>query len=74
MSPKSVAEGFYDNNALTEEHRLDDARLEFEVTKRAISSCIALLGIPRADIVDIGGGPGRYGTSAPQLQDCTFCS
>ncbi|KAF3038977.1 hypothetical protein E8E12_002657 [Didymella heteroderae] len=43
-----------------EEHRLDEGRLEFEVTKRVISSCIADLGHEKVKILDVGGGPGRY--------------
>lgn len=61
MSSKTLVEKWYDANAINELHRLDDGRLEFEVTKRIIGSCIAALGQKEAKILDVGGGPGRYG-------------
>lgn len=62
MSNKTLVEKWYDANARCEEHRLDESCLEFEITKRVISNCIAELGQKVVKILDIGGGPGRYGT------------
>jgi S-adenosylmethionine-dependent methyltransferase len=61
MTTKTLVEGWYDAHAASEEHRLDDGRLEFEVTKRVIGDCITKLGRPGLKILDIGGGPGKYG-------------
>lgn len=61
MAGKTLVEKWYDAHAKAEEHRLDEGRLEFEVTKRVINSCLSTLGLQRAKILDIGGGPGRYG-------------
>jgi S-adenosylmethionine-dependent methyltransferase len=61
MAEKTLVESWYDRNAEMEEHRLDSGRLEFEVTLRVIKSCIAELNLKRAHVLDIGGGPGRYG-------------
>lgn len=63
MAMKTLVEDWYDAHANAEEHRLDEARLEFEVTKRIIGGCIDELGNKQASIIDVGGGPGRYGTS-----------
>ncbi|XP_014553276.1 hypothetical protein COCVIDRAFT_108130 [Bipolaris victoriae FI3] len=60
MEGKTLVEKWYDAHAKAEEHRLDEGRLEFEVTKRVINSCLSTLGLRRAKILDIGGGPGRY--------------
>lgn len=67
MSNKTLVEKWYDANARCEEHRLDEGRLEFEVTKRIINSCIANLGQKKANILDVGGGPGRYGTDVVSM-------
>jgi S-adenosylmethionine-dependent methyltransferase len=64
MTTKTLVEGWYDAHAESEEHRLDDGRLEFEVTKRVIGGCITQLGRGGLRILDIGGGPGRYGEYA----------
>lgn len=71
MATKALVEDWYDAHAEAEEHRLDDARLEFEVTKRVISDCIISLGVKEANVIDIGGGPGRYGTRPRQRVDGT---
>lgn len=61
MEGKTLVEKWYDAHAEVEEHRLDEGRLEFEVTKRTIDSCLSTLGLHQAKILDVGGGPGRYG-------------
>jgi S-adenosylmethionine-dependent methyltransferase len=66
-SNRTLVEKWYDANARCEEHRLDEGRLEFEVTKRVISSCIAGLGQKVVKILDVGGGPGRYGTNRASI-------
>lgn len=50
-------EGFYDSNALKEWERLDRHRTELAVTLKALDE---YLPASPADILDIGGGPGRY--------------
>lgn len=62
MPNKTLVKKWYDANARCEEHRLDEGRLEFEVTKRVISNCITYLGKEKVKILDVGGGPGIYGT------------
>lgn len=62
MATKALVEDYYDAHAEAEEARLNEARLEYEVTKRITSNCITSLGVQHARIIDIGGGPGRYGT------------
>ncbi|KAK1976999.1 S-adenosyl-L-methionine-dependent methyltransferase [Colletotrichum cereale] len=57
---RSLVETWYDSRAEVEERRLDEGRLEFEVTMRVIRSCIASLQLENVRILDIGGGPGRY--------------
>jgi S-adenosylmethionine-dependent methyltransferase len=66
MATKALVEDYYDTHASVEEARLNEARLEYEVTKRIISTCITSLGVQHANIIDIGGGPGRYGTKVHQ--------
>lgn len=61
MAGKTLVEKWYDARAEVEEHRLDEGRLEFEVTKSVINSCLSTLCLRRANILDVGGGPGRYG-------------
>jgi len=61
MAGKTLVERWYDAHAEVEEHRLDQGRLEFEVTKWIINSCLSKLCLRRANILDVGGGPGRYG-------------
>jgi len=52
-------ERFYDDNADREAVRLDRHRTEFAVTMHAITAHMA----SPADVLDIGGGPGRYALS-----------
>jgi S-adenosylmethionine-dependent methyltransferase len=61
MAGKTLVEKWYDAHAEIEEHRLDEGRLEFEVTMWIINSCLSKLRSHRANILDLGGGPGRYG-------------
>lgn len=61
MAENDLVERWYDAHAEVEEHRLDEGRLEFEVTKRIINSCLSQLHLLRANILDVGGGSGRYG-------------
>jgi S-adenosylmethionine-dependent methyltransferase len=68
MTTKTLVEGWYDAHAESEEHRLDDGRLEFEVTKRVIGGCITNLGRGGLRILDIGGGPGKYGKSTSSIK------
>jgi len=51
-----VAE-YYDQNAQQEWDRLDRHRIELQVTLRALAE---ILAPAPADLIDIGGGPGRY--------------
>ncbi|KAM6514359.1 hypothetical protein FALCPG4_015508 [Fusarium falciforme] len=60
MASRTLVETWYDAHAEVEEHRLDEGRLEFEVTMRVIKSCTTSLELERAKVLDIGGGPGRY--------------
>lgn len=53
----SNVERYYDADAQKEWERLDRDRVEFAVTLRALDE---YLPPPRARILDIGGGPGRY--------------
>jgi len=57
MPPKTHIEGFYDANAMKEWERLDRHRTEFAVTLKALEE---YLPPAPADVLDIGGGPGRY--------------
>jgi len=50
-------EAFYDRNAQNEWDRLDRHRTEFAITLRAFEE---YLPRPPLDVLDIGGGPGRY--------------
>jgi len=50
-------QGYYDENAQVEWARLARHRTEFAVTLRALEE---FLPTPPAEILDIGGGPGRY--------------
>jgi SAM-dependent methyltransferase len=50
-------EAFYDRNAQNEWDRLDRHRTEFAITLRAFEE---YLPKPPQDVLDIGGGPGRY--------------
>ncbi|MBA4384578.1 MAG: hypothetical protein C0410_07560 [Anaerolinea sp.] len=56
MLPKTHIEGFYDDNAQREWDRLDRHRMELAVTLMALDEYLP----PSADVLDIGGGPGRY--------------
>jgi predicted TPR repeat methyltransferase len=72
MAPKTLVEKWYDARAEIEEHRLDAGRLEFEVTMHIIHSCLSTLDLRRpANILDIGGGPGRYGMYCTHTQTHT---
>jgi S-adenosylmethionine-dependent methyltransferase len=66
---RNLVESWYDARAEVEEHRLDEGRLEFEVTMRTIESLLSELGLSQAKVLDNGGGPGKYGLSA-----CPECS
>lgn len=57
MPPKTHIEGFYDSTTQREWDRLDRHRTEFAVTMKALE---ATLPPAPADVLDIGGGPGRY--------------
>lgn len=57
MSPKTHIEGFYDDNAQREWDRLDRHRTELALTLKALDE---YLPPAPADVLDIGGGPGRY--------------
>ena len=50
-------ESWYDDKAQQEWQRLDNHRTEFAVTMRVLKDH---LPPPPADVLDIGGGPGRY--------------
>lgn len=52
-----IVRGYYDENAEREWQRLDGDRTEFALTMRALREH---LPPPPADLLDIGGGPGRY--------------
>ncbi|PVI03064.1 S-adenosyl-L-methionine-dependent methyltransferase [Periconia macrospinosa] len=67
MATKNKVESWYDARAVMEEHRLDEGRLEFEVTLRVIKSCIEEKGVQEAKILDVGGGPGRYAIELTRL-------
>jgi S-adenosylmethionine-dependent methyltransferase len=47
---------FYDRSTQAEWTRMERHPLEFEITRRHIDSVLA----PASDILDLGGGPGRY--------------
>ncbi|MFQ6033796.1 MAG: class I SAM-dependent methyltransferase, partial [Candidatus Bipolaricaulia bacterium] len=53
----SRVERFYDRNPQYEWERLERHRMEFAVTMRALEDHLPR---PPAEILDIGGGPGRY--------------
>lgn len=57
MPPKTHIEGFYDSDALHEWERLDRHRTELALTLKTLD---AYLPPAPADVLDIGGGPGRY--------------
>lgn len=50
-------EAFYDRNAQNEWDRLDRHRTEFAITLRALEEHLPK---PPLEVLDIGGGPGRY--------------
>jgi S-adenosylmethionine-dependent methyltransferase len=50
-------EAFYDRNAQNEWDRLDRHRTEFAITLKALEEYMPR---PPLDVLDIGGGPGRY--------------
>ena len=56
MPPKTHIEGFYDANTQREWERLDRHRTEAALTLMALDQYLP----PSADVIDIGGGPGRY--------------
>jgi S-adenosylmethionine-dependent methyltransferase len=53
----SKVERYYDDNAEREWKRLEEHRTEFAVTMRTLEE---YLPKPPADLLDVGGGPGRY--------------
>ncbi len=59
----SEVESFYDNNVEREWLRLERHRTEFAVTMRVLDE---YLSDPPAEILDIGGGPGRYAIALTQ--------
>lgn len=60
METRTLVETWYDDHAKNEALRLDDGRLEMAVTLRQIDECIKNMSVKKAQILDIGGGPGRY--------------
>lgn len=61
---KSLTAKWYDQNAETEHRRLMDNPLEFAISMRAIMETIEKYPNPQnLEILDLGGGTGRYGTS-----------
>jgi predicted TPR repeat methyltransferase len=55
---------WYDQNAGQEHDRLNTCRLEFSISWRVITQCLDKLGAKKAfEILDLGGGTGRYGES-----------
>jgi len=59
----SNVEKYYDQNAREEWDRLERHRIEFQVTMRTLSE---FLPEAPANLIDIGGGPGRYAISLAQ--------
>jgi ubiquinone/menaquinone biosynthesis C-methylase UbiE len=57
-------QAFYDENAQNEWDRLDRHRTEFAVTLRALKDYLPHLP---ADVLDVGGGPGRYSIALAKL-------
>ncbi len=55
---------FYDKNAQNEWDRLDRHRTEFAVTLRALKDYLPHLP---AEVLDVGGGPGRYSIAVAKL-------
>src|SRR6266571_3556720 len=55
---------FYDKNAQNEWDRLDRHRTEFAVTLRALKDYLPRLP---AEVLDVGGGPGRYSIAVAKL-------
>jgi ubiquinone/menaquinone biosynthesis C-methylase UbiE len=55
---------FYDKNAQNEWDRLDRHRTEFAVTWRALKDYLPHLP---AEVLDVGGGPGRYSIAVAKL-------
>jgi 2-polyprenyl-3-methyl-5-hydroxy-6-metoxy-1,4-benzoquinol methylase len=55
---------FYDKNAQNEWDRLDRHRSEFAVTLRALKDYLPHLP---AEVLDVGGGPGRYSIAVAKL-------
>jgi S-adenosylmethionine-dependent methyltransferase len=59
----SNVEKFYDQNAQEEWDRLEHYRIEFQSTLQALTE---YLPAAPADLIDIGGGPGRYAITLAQ--------
>ncbi len=57
-------QAFYDKNAQNEWDRLDRHRTEFAVTLRAMKD---YLPHSLAEVLDVGGGPGRYSIALAKL-------
>ena len=56
MDNINIVRNYYDSTTEAEWNRLERHRIEFEITKRFLDKYIS----PRARVLDIGGGPGRY--------------
>ena len=63
MSNMSAVEQFYDQDAHQEWERLNRHRTEFAVTMRALAE---FLPAAPAQLLDVGGGPGRYAIALAQ--------
>jgi ubiquinone/menaquinone biosynthesis C-methylase UbiE len=59
-----LVEQYYDRSLLKEWRRLDNHRTEFALTMRAVRQH---LPPPPRNLIDIGGGPGRYAIALTQL-------
>jgi 2-polyprenyl-3-methyl-5-hydroxy-6-metoxy-1,4-benzoquinol methylase len=57
MHESETVKSFYDSASEAEWKRLEGFRFEFEITRRVMARIVK----PGARILDIGGGPGRYG-------------
>jgi len=57
-------QAFYDKNAQNEWDRLDHHKTEFAVTLRALKDYLPHLP---AEVLDVGGGPGRYSIGVAKL-------
>ncbi|KAB8229060.1 class I SAM-dependent methyltransferase [Aspergillus alliaceus] len=61
MTDTQIVADWYNRNAALEHDRLNNCRLEFSISLKAIHQCVELLGEQRPlRILDVGGGTGRY--------------